>query len=54
MTADSSVFETIYSLSGMPYLEPTPVSEDLICKVIEAATKAPSGGDSQPWLLTGE
>lgn len=49
MTADPSVFETMYSLRAMRRLKPDPVSDDLIWKVLEAATKAPSGGDSQPW-----
>jgi nitroreductase len=49
MTADPNLFQTMYSLRAMRRLKPDPVSEDLIWKVLEAATKAPSGGDSQPW-----
>ncbi|MBI2913839.1 MAG: nitroreductase family protein, partial [Chloroflexi bacterium] len=33
----------------MRRLKPDPVSEDLIWKVLEAAIRAPSGGNRQPW-----
>jgi nitroreductase len=49
MTAEPTVFETMYSLRAMRRLKPDRVPEDLIWKVLEAGTKAPSGGDSQPW-----
>lgn len=49
MTHDPGLFETMYSLRSMRRLKPDPVPEALIWKVIEAGTKAPSGGNSQPW-----
>jgi nitroreductase len=48
------VFEAIRTTRAMRRLDPTkPVSDDDIWKIVEAATKAPSGGNSQPmrWLV---
>ena len=47
--AEPGIFEIMYSLRAMRRLKPDPVPQDLIWKVIEAGTKAPSGGNSQPW-----
>jgi nitroreductase len=47
--AEPGVFETMYSLRAMRRLKPDPVPADLVWKIIEAGTKASSGGNSQPW-----
>jgi len=43
------IFEAIYTLRAMRRLKPDPVPEELVWKVLEAATRAPSGGNLQPW-----
>jgi nitroreductase len=45
------LFEAIYTQRAIRRLKPDPVSDELIDKLIEAATKAPSGGDRQPWAF---
>ena len=50
MTDDEpGLFEIMYSLRSMRRLKSDPVSDDLVWKVLEAATRAPSGGNTQPW-----
>lgn len=51
MPDDIGLFEAIYSQRAIRKLKPDPVSDDLIHKVIEAATKAPSGGNREPWAF---
>jgi nitroreductase len=43
------VFEAIYSNRQITAYKPDPVPLELIVKVIEAGTKAGSGGNRQPW-----
>ncbi len=43
------VFEAMYTLRAMRRLKPDPVPEELIWKVLDAAIRAPSGGNRQPW-----
>ena len=43
------VFETINTLRAMRRLKTDPVSDEDIWKLLDAAIKAPSGGNSQPW-----
>src|SRR2546422_3865462 len=43
------VFDVINTTRAMRRLKPDPVSDELIWKVMEAATRAPSGGNRQPW-----
>jgi nitroreductase len=51
MSTDIGLFEAIYSQRAIRRLKPDPVPDDLIHKLIEAATKAPSGGNRQPWAF---
>jgi nitroreductase len=46
---EAGLFEIMYSLRAMRRLKPDPVPEDLVWKLIDAGTQAPSGGNSQPW-----
>jgi nitroreductase len=46
---ERDVFEVIGTQRAMRRLKPDPVPEELIKKVIWAATRAPSGGNTQPW-----
>ncbi len=43
------VFEAIYTTRAMRRLKPDPVPDDLVWKVLDAAIRAPSGGNRQPW-----
>ena len=43
------IFEAINSQRAMRRLKPDPVPDELIWKLLDAAVKAPSGGNRQPW-----
>ena len=43
------IFEAIFTQRAMRRLKPDPVPEDLVWKVLDAAIRAPSGANSQPW-----
>jgi nitroreductase len=43
------LFEAIYSQPQVTRYRPDPVPREAIDKIIDAATKAPSGGNRQPW-----
>mgnify|MGYP001445826672 CR=1 FL=1 len=45
------LFDAIYSQRAIRSLKPDPVPDDVLHKIIEAGTKAPSGGNSQPWAF---
>lgn len=51
MAEDIGLFEAIFSQRAIRKLKPDPVSDELVHKLIEAATKAPSGGNRQPWAF---
>jgi len=43
------IFEAINTQRAMRRLKPDPVSDELIWKLLDAAVRAPSGGNRQPW-----
>jgi nitroreductase len=43
------IFEAINTQRAMRRLKPDPVPDELIWKVLDAAVRAPSGGNRQPW-----
>jgi nitroreductase len=45
------LFEAIYSARSMRRLKPDPVPEELITKILDAAIRAPSGGNAQNWAF---
>ena len=49
MPEEIGLFEAMYSQRAIRLLKPDPVPEELVKKLIEAATKAPSGTNTQPW-----
>lgn len=51
MANEVGLFEAMYSQRAIRRLKPDPVSDDLVQKLVEAATKAPSGGNRQPWAF---
>ena len=49
MTQEIGLFEALYSQRALRKLKTDDVPDELISKLIESATKAPSGADRQPW-----
>ena len=49
MADDIGLFEAIFSLRAVRHFKPDAVPRDLVYRVLEAATKAPNGGNRQPW-----
>ena len=49
MADDIGLFEAIYTQRAIRYFKSDPVPDDMIRRLIEAGTKAPSGGNSQGW-----
>ena len=49
MSTEPGLFEIMYSLRSMRRLKPDPVPDELVWKLIDAAVRAPSGGNTQPW-----
>ena len=43
------LFEVIYSARSLRRLKPDPIPEKLITRVLDAAIRAPSGGNAQNW-----
>ena len=49
MPEDINFFDGVYSQRQFTRYKTDPVPKEAIDKVIEAATKAPNGGNAQPW-----
>ena len=45
------LFEAIYTARSLRRLKPDPVPEELITKILDAAIRAPSGGNAQNWAF---
>ena len=45
------LFEAIYSARAIRRLKPDPVPEELVSAVLDAAIRAPSGGNAQNWAF---
>jgi nitroreductase len=48
---DIGLFEAIYTARSIRRLKPDPVPEELITKILDAAIRAPSGGNAQSWAF---
>ena len=46
---DIGLFEAIYSARSIRRLKPNPVPQELITRILDAAVRAPSGGNAQSW-----
>jgi nitroreductase len=46
---EPGLFEIMYSLRSMRRLKRDPVPDELVEKILDAAVRAPSGGNTQPW-----
>ncbi len=42
-------FEVVRSQRGTAYYKPDPIPDDVLNHILEAATRAPSGSNRQPW-----
>ena len=48
-TGDPALFDTLYHCRSMRRLEPDPVPDDVVEKLIDAAIRAPSSSNGQNW-----
>jgi nitroreductase len=51
MMPEIGLFEAIYTARSLRRLKPDPVPEELITRVLDAAIRAPSGGNAQNWAF---
>jgi nitroreductase len=49
--AELGIFDAIYTARALRRLKPNPVPDELITKVLDAAIRAPSGGNAQNWIF---
>ncbi|MDA0770605.1 MAG: hypothetical protein BZY79_05680 [SAR202 cluster bacterium Casp-Chloro-G4] len=49
MSADIDLFEAMNTQRAIRYLKPDPVPDEMITRLIDAATRAPSGTNQQRW-----
>ena len=49
--SDIRLFEAMYSARALRRLKPDPVPEEIITKILDAAVRAPSAGNSQHWVF---
>src|ERR1700688_3102126 len=51
MMAEMGIYETMRTLRAVRKLKPDPIPDDVLRRVLEAATWAPTGGNVQPWRI---
>jgi len=49
--AEIGMYEAMRTLRAVRRLKPDPISDDVLHRVLEAATWAPTGGNRQPWRI---
>ncbi len=49
--AEIGVYEAMRTLRAVRRLKPDPIPDDVMHRVLEAATWAPTGGNAQPWRI---
>jgi nitroreductase len=49
--AELGLFDAIYTARALRRLKPDPVPEELLTQVLDAAIRAPSGGNAQNWIF---
>ena len=49
--AEMGIYETMRTLRAVRRLRPDPIPDDVLHRVLEAATWAPTGGNVQPWRI---
>jgi nitroreductase len=45
------LFDAMRSLRAMRRLKPDPIPDEILQQILEAAFRAPSGGNRQPWFF---
>ena len=45
------LFDAMYTARALRRLKPDPVPDELITRVLDAAIRAPSGGNAQNWIF---
>jgi len=48
---DIGLFEAMYSARALRRLRPDPVPDEIITQILDAAIRAPSAGNAQPWIF---
>ena len=48
---EMGIYETMRTLRAVRRLRPDPIPDDVLHRVLEAATWAPTGGNVQPWRI---
>src|SRR5258708_38950565 len=51
MMAEMGIYETMRTLRAVRRLKPDPIPDDVLRRVLEAATWAPTGANRQPWRI---
>ena len=51
MSEDIRLFEAIYTQRALRRFKPDPIPDSVVERLIEAATKATSGSNGQPWAF---
>jgi len=49
--AEIALYEAMRTLRAVRRLRPDPIADDVLLRVLEAATWAPTGGNRQPWRV---
>src|SRR5271167_1743106 len=49
--AEIALYEAMRTLRAVRRLRPDPIADDVLRRVLEAATWAPTGGNRQPWRV---
>lgn len=49
--AEMGVYQAMRTLKAVRRLKPDPIPDDVLQRVLEAATWAPTGGNQQPWRI---
>lgn len=49
MSGTPDVWEALYTTRAMRRMKPDPIPPEVQARIMDAAIRAPSGGDSQPW-----
>ncbi|HMD03730.1 MAG TPA: nitroreductase family protein, partial [Candidatus Binatus sp.] len=48
---EMGIYESMRTLRAVRRLRPDPIPDDVLHRVLEAATWAPTGGNVQPWRI---
>ena len=49
--SETNLYEAMSTLRAVRRLKPDPIDDDVLRRVLEAATWAPTGGNVQPWRV---